>query len=62
MRGEYRAAALNLANTSPRPMEVQLRFERLPQSPTPGYVTVHEVQWTDTSQAIPVAAPKSAGA
>lgn len=56
MRGEYREAAVNLANSTDRPLNVRLRFEGLPQSPTPGYVTVHEVTWTDTSQGVPVAA------
>jgi hypothetical protein len=56
MRGEYRAAALNLANSTHQPLTVQLRFRDLPQSPLPEYVTLHEVEWTDTSQGIPVAA------
>jgi len=56
MRGEYRAAALNLANSTDTPLEVRLRFRDLPQAPSPPYVTVHEVQWTDTSQGVPVAA------
>ncbi len=56
MRGEYRAAALNLANATDKPIEVRLRFEGLPGFPTPGYVTLHEVQWTDTAQGVPVAA------
>jgi len=56
MRGEYRAAALNLANSTDAPLEVRLRFRDLPQTPLPPYVTVHEVQWTDTSQGMPVAA------
>ena len=56
MRGEYRAAALNLANSTDAALEVRLRFRDLPQSPLPPYVTVHEVQWTDTSQGVPVAA------
>lgn len=56
MRGEYRAAALNLANSTDRPMTVRLRFDGLPQAPTPSYVTLHEVTWTDTSHGKPVAA------
>jgi hypothetical protein len=56
MRGEYRAAALNLANSTTQPLTVRLRFRDLPQSPLPEYVTLHEVEWTDTSQGIPVAA------
>ncbi len=56
MRGEYRAAALNLANNTGRPMEVQVRAEGLPGSPAPKYLMVHEVPWTDTAQGRPVAA------
>jgi hypothetical protein len=56
MRGEYRSAALNLANSTDKPIEIQLRFDGLPQSPTPDYVTLHEVPWTDTAQGVPVAA------
>ena len=56
MRGEYRAAALNLANTTGHPMKVCIRAEDLPNSPAPSYLTVQEVQWTDTAQGRPVAA------
>lgn len=56
MQGEYRAGAFNLANSTDQPLTVQLCFRGLPQSPRPPYVTVHEVQWTDTSQGVPVAA------
>ncbi len=56
MRGEYRAAAVNLANSTDRPMTVCLHFDGLPQAPLPSYVTLHEVTWTDTSHGKPVAA------
>ena len=56
MRGEYRAAAIDLYNAADRPMTLRARLDSLPGSPAPKYVTVHEVQWTDTSQGIPVAA------
>jgi hypothetical protein len=56
MRGEYRAAALNLANATDRPMKVRIRAEGLPGSPAPGYLTAAEVAWTDTAQGRPVAA------
>jgi len=55
MRGEYRAAAVNLANCTDKPIEVRLRFDGLPESPAPDYITLHEVQWTDTAQGVPVA-------
>jgi len=56
MRGEYRAAAMDLYNASDRPLEVTLQFDGLPGGPMPPWVTVHETQWTDTSQSEPVAA------
>jgi len=56
MRGEYRAAAVNLFNSTDRPLKIRVLCEGLPGSPTPGYVTVHEVTWTDSSQGTPVAA------
>ncbi len=55
MRGEYRSAAIDLYNSTPRPLEVTVRFEGLPGSPTPPYGAVHAVCWTDTSQGEPVA-------
>ncbi len=55
VRGEYRAAAVNLANSSDRSLEVDVSFDGLPESPAPGYVTVHQVDWIDTSHGEPVA-------
>ena len=55
MRGEYRAGAINLYNSADAPMQVQLQIEGLPQPPAPAYVTVYEVDWTDTSRGVPVA-------
>ena len=55
MRGEYRAAAVNLANRGQTPMRAQLRFEGLPGSPTPPCVAVSEALWTDTARGVPVA-------
>ena len=56
MAGEYRAAALNLANSTERPTAVRLRVEGLPDGPTPPWLNVAEVPWTDTLQGTPVAA------
>ncbi len=56
MRGEYRAAALNLANSSNRPMTVRLSLEGLPGGPTPGCLSVAQVPWTDTGEGKPVMA------
>ena len=55
MRGETRAAVVNLANASEEPMEVVVQFANVPQSPRPDYVQVHQVQWTDTARGVPVA-------
>ncbi|MGI6415144.1 MAG: discoidin domain-containing protein [Thermoguttaceae bacterium] len=54
MRGEYRAAAFNLANATDRPIEVRVRFSGLPGGAAPGWITVHQAEWTDTSQLVPV--------
>ncbi|NOX55066.1 MAG: discoidin domain-containing protein [Planctomycetes bacterium] len=56
MRGEYRAAAINLANSTDRTLTVRVWLEDLPGGSAPPYVTLHEVPWTDTSQSKPVAA------
>ena len=56
MRREYRAAAFNVSNSSDEPMEVAFRLAGLPGGDNPGYVTVHEVAWTDTRRGDPVAA------
>ncbi len=56
MRGEHRAAAVNLYNASDEPAVVRLHVEGLPGQPAPGYLTVYEVDWTDTGRGVPVAA------
>jgi hypothetical protein len=58
MRGEYRAAAVNVANSGPAPLQVALKMEDLApgSSVLKKSVRLHEVQWTDTSLGEPVAA------
>ncbi|TWT81449.1 F5/8 type C domain protein [Planctomycetes bacterium CA13] len=56
MHGEYRAASVNLYNATDQILYARVRFEELPGSPTPDYVTLHEVAWTDTAQSEPIAA------
>ncbi|MBN2294224.1 MAG: discoidin domain-containing protein [Pirellulales bacterium] len=56
IRGEYRAAALNLANSLDRPITVRLSIKGLPGGATPEYLTVSEVPWTDTGEGRPVMA------
>ena len=56
MGREYRAAAFNVSNSSDGPMQVTFRLSGLPGGDNPGYVTVHEVAWTDTRSGVPVAA------
>ena len=57
LRGEYRAAAVNLANTSNKPLRarVYLADEKGNPSPLDQSITFHEVPWTDTSMGQPVA-------
>jgi len=56
MKGETRAAALNLTNCTGQPLRAQLSFEGLPGAPAPDYVKLAEVAWTDTPESILVAA------
>jgi hypothetical protein len=56
MRGEVRAGAVNLYNTTEAPVPVQLEVAALPGQPAPAYVTVYQVDWTDTGRGVPVAA------
>jgi hypothetical protein len=62
LRGEWRASAVNLANSTAACGRVAVRFEGLPGGAAPPCVTLAEVPWTDTSHAKPVAAalPESA--
>jgi hypothetical protein len=48
MRKEYRSGAFNLSNATDAPMRASIRFDGLPESPTPSYITLHRVSWTDT--------------
>ncbi len=56
MRGETRAAALNLTNSTRSVFTVDLRFNGLPGGAAPDYIRVYEVAWTDTGDNTPVAA------
>ncbi|MCC6491033.1 MAG: hypothetical protein IT364_26330, partial [Candidatus Hydrogenedentes bacterium] len=56
MNNEYRAGAFNLSNATQTPMDLTLRIEGVPGSPTPPWIAVHEVAWTDTKTLVPVAA------
>ena len=56
MRGESRAGVLNLTNCTEQALTVSLAFDGLPGGSTPGFVTVHEVAWTDTREGTAVAA------
>lgn len=56
MRGEYRAAAINLANSTQSPLSVRLRVEGLPGGGAPGYLSVAQSPWTDTGEGRPVLA------
>jgi hypothetical protein len=56
MLGEYRAACVNLANSTGAPERIRLHVERFPGEPTPAWLSVSEVLWTDSSARTPVAA------
>ena len=56
MLGEYRAACVNLANSTGTPKQIRLHVEGFPGEPTPAWLSVSEVLWTDTSARTPVAA------
>ena len=56
MRNEHRAGSFNITNATQEPTTVEVRIAGLPGGTNPSYVTVHEVVWTDTSLAQPVAA------
>ena len=56
MRKEHRVGAFNISNSTDASMQVAFRLSGLPGGDNPEYVTVHEVSWTDTRTAVPVAA------
>lgn len=56
MQNEFRAAALNIGNTSDHAAELHLRITGLPGGDNPPWIAVHEVAWTDTKSGQPVAA------
>lgn len=56
MSNEYRAATVNLANSSNAPLHITCRVTGVPAAPTPDYLTMYQVVWTDTSSGQPVAA------
>jgi len=64
LRGEYRAAAVNVFNSGQLPRHVRLRLVDATgaTSLVARFITLHAGQWTDTSQGIPVVAalPESA--
>lgn len=56
MRNEVRAAAFNITNAMDMPLKVLVNVSGLPGGPNPGFVTVHEVLFTDTRDRLPIAA------
>lgn len=54
MQNEYRAAAFNIDSTEER--TATLRIVGLPGGDNPPWITVQEVQWTDTAGGVPIAA------
>ena len=56
MSNEYRAGSFNISNTTQLPMTVSLKIIGMPGGINPSYITVHQVEWTDTKEGIPVLA------
>jgi hypothetical protein len=56
MSNEYRSAAFNLSNPGPDDLELDVAIDGLPGGPSPDYIQVHEVPFTDTKSGVPVAA------
>ncbi|MFA6547077.1 MAG: discoidin domain-containing protein, partial [Limisphaerales bacterium] len=56
MRNEFRAGAFNVSNAGDEDETLNLRITGLPGGENPAWITVHEVQWTDTQSGQPVAA------
>jgi hypothetical protein len=56
MANEYRATAFNISNASEEPVDLRIRVTGLPGGVNPEYVSVHQVDWTDTRTDRPVAA------
>ncbi len=55
MRGEYRSAAVNIANSGDLPIAIKCHVEGIPGSPTPSCLTLYQAAWTDTRSGQPVA-------
>lgn len=56
MRGETRAAAINMANCTAAPINIAAKFTGLPGGAMPHDIVAHDVLWTDTRQGVLVAA------
>ena len=56
MQNEYRAAAFNLSSAAAQTATLSLKIEGLPGGVNPEWITVRQVEWTDTRLGQPVAA------
>ena len=56
MQNEYRAVAFNLSSAAREIMTLKLQLHGLPGDVNPDWITVHQVEWTDTRLGQPVAA------
>jgi len=56
MRGEWRSAVFNLTNSVSKPAHIEFSINGLPGGNNPDYVSVYEVQWTDTRELEPIGA------
>lgn len=56
MRNEWRSAVFNIANSNHLPLQFEFSIKGLPGGNNPNYVSVYEVQWTDTREMKPIGA------
>lgn len=50
MRNEWRSAVFNLTNSGSTSVPIQFSIKGLPGGDNPDYISVYEVQWTDTKE------------
>jgi len=55
LTGEFRSGAVHVTNMGDTDLTVSLALRDLPGGPHPNYLTVHQVEWMETTAGIPVA-------
>jgi hypothetical protein len=54
MRGEWRSTVLNLTSSTDKSITAELRIQGFPSEDNPGWIRVHQVEWTDTKEQKPI--------